>query len=111
MAKEKFERSNAGTCITQKPIVEKGQKVKLTISNGKFKYMDNYVGKDYDTVFNLLSDTNFKVNVTYVSNDEYAPGTIIKQSNKHSCEFICHGELLCYTICKIHGRCLACNFS
>ena len=42
--------------------------------------MDNYVGKDYDTVFNLLSDTNFKVNVTYVSNDEYAPGTIIKQS-------------------------------
>lgn len=60
--------------------IEKGQKVKLTISNGKFKYMDNYVGKDYDTVFNLLSDTNFKVNVTYVSNDEYAPGTIIKQS-------------------------------
>lgn len=60
--------------------IEKGQKVKLTISNGKYKYMEDYIGKDYDAVFRQLSESNFMINVTYVANSELTPGTIIEQS-------------------------------
>ena len=41
--------------------VEKGSKVRLTISNGKFELMEDYSGKHYDAVFNELFDTNLKV--------------------------------------------------
>ena len=60
--------------------IEKGQKVRLTISNGKYQYMEDFVGKDYDTVFRQLSESNFKISVNYISNSELTPGTIIEQS-------------------------------
>lgn len=67
--------------------VEKGSKVRLTISNGKFELMDDYSGKNYDAVFNELFDTNLKVSATYITNSDLTPGTIVDQSIKAGTKF------------------------
>ena len=67
--------------------VEKGSKVRLTISNGKFELMEDYSGKNYDAVFNELLDTNLKVSATYITNSDLTPGTIVDQSIKAGTKF------------------------
>ena len=67
--------------------VEKGSKVRLTISNGKFELMEDYSGKNYDAVFNDLFDTNLKVSATYITNSDLTPGTIVDQSIKAGTKF------------------------
>lgn len=67
--------------------VEKGSKVRLTISNGKFELMEDYSGKNYDAVFNELFDTNLKVSATYITNSDLTPGTIVNQSIKAGTKF------------------------
>ena len=67
--------------------VEKGSKVRLTISNGKFELMEDYSGKNYDAVFNELFDTNLKVSATYITNSDLTPGTIVDQSIKAGTKF------------------------
>lgn len=67
--------------------VEKGSKVRLTISNGKFELMEDYSGKNYDAVFNELLDTNLKVSATYITNSNLTPGTIVDQSIKAGTKF------------------------
>ena len=67
--------------------VEKGSKVRLTISNGKFELMEDYSGKNYDAVFIELFDTNLKVSATYITNSDLTPGTIVDQSIKAGTKF------------------------
>ena len=67
--------------------VEKGSKVRLTISNGKFELMEDYSGKNYDAVFNELFDTNLNVSATYITNSDLTPGTIVDQSIKAGTKF------------------------
>ena len=67
--------------------VEKGSKVRLTISNGKFELMEDYSGKNYDAVFNELFDTNLKVSATYITKSDLTPGTIVDQSIKAGTKF------------------------
>ena len=67
--------------------VEKGSKVRLTISYGKFELMEDYSGKNYDAVFNELFDTNLKVSATYITNSDLTPGTIVDQSIKAGTKF------------------------
>jgi serine/threonine-protein kinase len=61
--------------------VKENAKVNLYISTGKEKIeLSNYVGRQYDDVFRLLEDRNFKDIVKTEKYDESEPGTIISQT-------------------------------
>ncbi|MBR2788952.1 MAG: Stk1 family PASTA domain-containing Ser/Thr kinase [Erysipelotrichaceae bacterium] len=58
--------------------VEVGSKIKLTVSNGLYSTLYNYVGWDYKDARNELYSLNFNVKVIPVESDE-TPGKILKQ--------------------------------
>ena len=59
--------------------VEIGSKVKLTVSNGLYSTLYNYVGWDYKDARNELYSLNFNVKVIPVESKE-DPGKVIEQS-------------------------------
>ncbi len=59
--------------------IEKGSKVSLVVSEGKYSTMVNYVGQNFDTVKKLLANSNFSIEGQAVESD-LASGTIISQS-------------------------------
>ncbi|MBR5754485.1 MAG: protein kinase [Erysipelotrichaceae bacterium] len=59
--------------------VERGTKVKITVSEGILTVLGNYVGKDYKEAQEELMGLNFKVKLLPVSSDVKA-GTVISQS-------------------------------
>ncbi|MBR3251463.1 MAG: Stk1 family PASTA domain-containing Ser/Thr kinase [Erysipelotrichaceae bacterium] len=58
--------------------VEVGSKIKLTVSNGLYSTLYNYVGWDYKDARNELYSLNFNVKVIAVESDE-TPGKVLKQ--------------------------------
>ena len=58
--------------------VEAGSKVKLTVSNGLYSTLYNYVGWDYKDAKNELYSLNFNVKVIAVESNE-TPGKVIRQ--------------------------------
>ena len=58
--------------------IEVGSKVKLTVSNGLYSTLYNYVGWDYKDARNELYALNFNVKVIPVESEE-TPGKILKQ--------------------------------
>lgn len=59
--------------------VKENSKVKLTVSNGKYIVIENYVGKDIDSVKSDLESKGFVVSVDDIESDQPS-GTIISQS-------------------------------
>ena len=59
--------------------VESGSKVKLTVSNGLYSVLGNYVGKNYAEARDELKSLNFNVKLIPVENDEN-PGIVLEQS-------------------------------
>lgn len=59
--------------------LEKGSKVTVTVSEGKYAVMVNYVGQNFDTVKKLLANSKFSIEGQAVESD-LASGTIISQS-------------------------------
>ena len=59
--------------------VESGSKVKLTVSNGLYSVLGNYVGKNYAEARDELKSLNFNVKLIPVENDE-KPGIVLEQS-------------------------------
>ncbi len=74
---------DANTIISCTPSsgskIEKGSKVSLVVSEGKYSTMVNYVGQNFDTVKKLLANSNFSIEGQAVESD-LASGTIISQS-------------------------------
>lgn len=60
--------------------IDKGSKVKITVSDGVYSIMGDYVGKNIDTVKKELSNPYINIKVNAVRDDDKEPGTIIKQS-------------------------------
>jgi len=73
----------AGLIISSTPAagtsVEKGSRVKVVVSEGKYTVMENYVGKNIDDVKAILSQTNIEAEAKAVDSKE-TPGTIVSQS-------------------------------
>ena len=59
--------------------VEIGTKIKLTVSNGLYSVLDNYVGRNYESVRDELNSLNFNVKLVPVESD-YEAGLVIEQS-------------------------------
>lgn len=59
--------------------VERGSRVKLTVSDGTYEKIADYVGKNIDEVRAELKTKKFIVNAIPVESDE-VPGTIVSQS-------------------------------
>lgn len=59
--------------------VDKGSKVKLTISSGILSIMEDYTGKNIDNVRNIMPE-NIVINVISVVDDTKQEGTILKQT-------------------------------
>lgn len=59
--------------------IEKGSKIKLTVSSGIYSVLDNYVGQDYKDAQKKLMDLNFKVKLLPVDSDLQA-GKVVEQS-------------------------------
>ena len=59
--------------------IEKGSKITVTVSEGRYSVMANYVGKDIDEVKEKLKDTKFIVDYQAVDSEE-KEGTILSQS-------------------------------
>lgn len=60
--------------------ISKGSKVKLTVSDGYYSTMPNYVGQNIDDVKKQLNNSNFLIKVNAVDNDDKNAGTILSQS-------------------------------
>ncbi len=59
--------------------VEIGTKIKLTVSNGLYSVLDNYVGRNYESVRDELNSLNFNVKLVPVESD-YEAGLVVEQS-------------------------------
>lgn len=75
--------TTANTIIESTPQegtkIEKGSKISVTVSEGTYKVMENYVGQNIDTVKAKLKNSNFNIETKAVSSNQTA-GTIIAQS-------------------------------
>ncbi len=75
--------TDANIIISISPVsgskIEKGSKITVTVSEGKYSTMANYVGQNFDTVKKLLTNTKFSIEGKAVESD-LASGTIISQS-------------------------------
>ena len=67
--------------------VEIGTKIKLTVSNGLYSVLENYVGRDYETVRDELKQLNFNVKLVPVESDEDMAGKVIEQSLEPGTKF------------------------
>ena len=72
-----------GKVIESDPLakanVKKGDEVHLVVSSGQYIVIEDYVGKDYDTIADQLEELGFKVNKEDRI-DEASKGTILEQS-------------------------------
>ena len=59
--------------------IEKGTKVKLTVSNGILSVMDDYVGKNISEVRKLINNPHIVIKTNAEDNDDKEAGTILKQ--------------------------------
>ena len=59
--------------------IEKGTKVKLTVSDGQFSIMKDYVGYNIDDVKDELKSSSITVRITAVEDDNKKEGTITSQ--------------------------------
>ena len=59
--------------------IEKGSKIKLTVSSGIYSILDNYVGQDYKDAQKKLMDLNFKVKLLPIDSEKQA-GEVVEQS-------------------------------
>ncbi len=60
--------------------VEKGTKIVVTVSEGTYSILSNYVGKNIDVALTELKANNFNVTTRAVESDSEKEGTIISQS-------------------------------
>lgn len=72
-----------GKVISSDPVartqVKKGDEVSLVVSSGQYIVIEDYVGKDYDSVASQLEDLGFDVKKEEKI-DEKSKGTILEQS-------------------------------
>lgn len=72
-----------GKVISSDPVartqVKKGDEVNLVVSSGQYIVIEDYVGKDYDSVASQLEDLGFDVKKEEKI-DEKSKGTILEQS-------------------------------
>lgn len=72
-----------GKVISSDPVartqVKKGDEVSLVVSSGQYIVIEDYVGKDYDSVASQLEDLGFEVKKEEKI-DEKSKGTILEQS-------------------------------
>lgn len=72
-----------GKVISSDPVartqVKKGEEVSLVVSSGQYIVIEDYVGKDYDSVASQLEDLGFDVKKEEKI-DEKSKGTILEQS-------------------------------
>ena len=72
-----------GKVISSDPVartqVKKGNEVSLVVSSGQYIVIEDYVGKDYDSVASQLEDLGFDVKKEEKI-DEKSKGTILEQS-------------------------------
>ena len=61
--------------------VETGTKIKITVSNGLYSVLKDYVGKNYEEARDELKELNFNVKLLPVESDQSA-GIVIEQSLK-----------------------------
>ncbi len=66
--------------------VEIGSKIKLTVSNGLYSVLGNYVGWNYERAKDDLLSLNFKVKVVPVESSE-EDGTVVEQSLEPGTKF------------------------
>ena len=59
--------------------IDKGSKIKLTVSNGIYSILDNYIGMDYKEAQQKLMDLNFKVKLLPIDSEKEA-GKVVEQS-------------------------------
>lgn len=59
--------------------VKKGDSVSLVVSSGQYIVIEDYTGKDYDEVYEALTELGFTVKKNEITSDE-SKGTIIEQS-------------------------------
>ncbi len=59
--------------------VKKGDSVSLVVSSGQYIVIENYIGKDYDEVYETLTELGFTVKKNEITSEENK-GTIIEQS-------------------------------
>lgn len=74
---------DAGFVIEIQPNVESevelGTKLTLTVSKGKYAIAEDYVGKNINTIRDVIP-SNIKLNIVKVVTDEKEEGTILKQT-------------------------------
>ncbi|MCD7950776.1 MAG: Stk1 family PASTA domain-containing Ser/Thr kinase [Erysipelotrichaceae bacterium] len=72
-----------GTVLATDPAyqetVKKGDSVSITVSSGQYIVIEDYTGKDYDEVYEILTNLGFTVKKNEITADE-TKGTIIEQS-------------------------------
>ncbi|MCD8029036.1 MAG: Stk1 family PASTA domain-containing Ser/Thr kinase [Erysipelotrichaceae bacterium] len=59
--------------------VKKGDSVSLVVSSGQYIVIEDYTGKDYDEVYETLTELGFTVKKNEITSEE-SKGTIIEQS-------------------------------
>ncbi|MCD7808456.1 MAG: Stk1 family PASTA domain-containing Ser/Thr kinase [Erysipelotrichaceae bacterium] len=64
---------------TAESTVKKGDSVSITVSSGQYIVIEDYTGKDYDEVYEALTELGFTVKKNEITSDE-TKGTIIEQS-------------------------------
>ncbi len=64
---------------TAESTVKKGDSVSITVSSGQYIVIEDYTGKDYDEVYETLTELGFTVKKNEITSDE-TKGTIIEQS-------------------------------
>lgn len=76
--------------ISSNPVafeqVEVGSKIKLTVSNGLYSVLGNYVGKNYEIARDELQALHFKVKAVPVESSQ-EPGTVVEQSLEPGTKF------------------------
>ncbi len=60
--------------------VDEGSTVTLTVSTGIYIVIEDYVGMDYDTVYNELNTLGFTITTITVEDSSLAANTIVEQS-------------------------------
>ncbi|MCD7894716.1 MAG: Stk1 family PASTA domain-containing Ser/Thr kinase [Erysipelotrichaceae bacterium] len=64
---------------TATTAVKKGDNVSIVVSSGQYIVIEDYTGKDYDEVYDALTELGFTVKKNEITSDE-DKGTIIEQS-------------------------------
>lgn len=65
----------------QNSLVDKGSEIDIIVSEGKYFIIENYVGRNYETVrLELENELKVTVRTEYIANAQLSPGEIYSQS-------------------------------